>query len=52
VSGLVCGIFLFLEILGLPENDVTPGGPADSAGLKLRDIVLAIDGRPILGLPG
>ena len=44
--------------LGLAQNwgvvisDVTPGGPADSAGLKIRDIVLAVDGRPILGLPG
>ena len=44
--------------LGLAQNwgvvisDVTPGGPADSAGVKLRDIVLAVDGRPILGLPG
>ena len=44
--------------LGLAQNwgvvisDVTPGGPADSAGLKVQDIVVAVDGRPILGLPG
>jgi len=44
--------------LGLTQNwgvvisDVTPRGPADTAGLKLRDIVVAVDGRPILGLPG
>jgi serine protease Do len=44
--------------LGLSQNwgvvisDVTPGGPADSAGLKVGDIVSAVDGRPILGLPG
>jgi len=44
--------------LGLAQNwgvvisDVTPGGPADAAGLKIQDIVLAVDGRPILGLPG
>jgi serine protease Do len=44
--------------LGLNQNwgvlisDVTPGGPADSAGLKVQDIVLAVDGRPIMGLPG
>lgn len=44
--------------LGLAQNwgvvisDVTPGGPADSAGLKVQDIVAAVDGRPILGLPG
>jgi serine protease Do len=44
--------------LGLAQNwgvliaDVTPGGPADSAGVKIQDIVAAVDGRPILGLPG
>jgi serine protease Do len=44
--------------LGLAQNwgvvisDVTPRGPADAAGLKLRDIVVAVDGRPILGLLG
>jgi serine protease Do len=44
--------------LGLAQNwgvvisDVTPRGPADSAGLKVQDIVVAVDGRPILGLPG
>ncbi len=37
---------------GVVISDVKPGGPADAAGLKLRDIVLAVDGRPILGLPG
>ena len=49
----------FLAVgLGLAQNwgvvisDVTPGGPADAAGLKIQDIVLAVDGRPILGLPG
>jgi serine protease Do len=44
--------------LGLAQNwgvvisDVKPGGPAEAAGLKLRDIVVAVDGRPILGMPG
>lgn len=44
--------------LGLAQNwgvvisDVAPGGPADAAGLKIKDIVMAADGRPILGLPG
>ena len=44
--------------LGLAQNwgvvisDVTPRGPADSAGLRVQDIVVAVDGRPILGLPG
>ena len=44
--------------LGLTQNwgvvisDVTPGGPAAAAGLKLQDIVVSVDTRPILGLPG
>lgn len=40
--------------LGLPESmtgafvgDVTPGGPADRAGLQLEDIILTIDGKPV-----
>ncbi len=31
--------------------DVTDGGAAEAAGLQIDDIVLAIDDRPILGLP-
>jgi serine protease Do len=31
--------------------DVRPGGPAEGAGLKINDIVLAVDGRPIRSLP-
>jgi len=44
--------------LGLAQNwgvvisDVAPGGPADAAGLRIQDIVVSVDGRPILGLPG
>lgn len=43
--------------LGLTQNwgvvidDVTPGGPADLAGLKIGDIVLRADGHPIGTLP-
>lgn len=37
---------------GVVISDVTPKGPADSAGLKVQDIVVAVDGRPVLGLPG
>jgi len=41
------------EGLGLPQSwgvivdDVVPGGPAESAGLKVQDIVLTADDRPI-----
>jgi len=36
---------------GVILSDVAPGGPADHAGLRRRDIVEAIDGRPIDSLP-
>ncbi|MCU1295825.1 MAG: peptidase and chymotrypsin/Hap [Acidobacteriaceae bacterium] len=45
------------EGLGLPRtwgviiDDITPGGPAESAGLKIRDIILRADDRPISTLP-
>ena len=41
------------EGLGLPQSwgvivdDVTPGGPAASAGLQVQDIILTADDRPI-----
>jgi S1-C subfamily serine protease len=42
--------------LGLPQDhgvmvtDVEPGGPADTAGLKIQDIVMALDDQPIVTL--
>lgn len=35
---------------GVVLADVTPQGPADTAGLMCEDVILAIDGRPVLGL--
>jgi serine protease Do len=32
---------------GVLLEDVTPGGPADKAGVKIGDIVLTIDGAPL-----
>jgi len=37
---------------GVIISDVFPGGTGDVAGLKVRDIVVAVDGHPILTLPG
>jgi serine protease Do len=43
--------------LGLKQNfgvvisDVLPGGPAEAAGLKVGDVVRAVDNRPIETLP-
>jgi serine protease Do len=36
---------------GVVIDDVTPGGPAEAGGLKIGDIVLRADGRPIGTLP-
>jgi serine protease Do len=36
---------------GAIVSDIATGGAAEAASLQLNDIVLAIDGRPILGLP-
>jgi len=44
--------------LGLAQNwgvivsDVEPGGGAEEAGLEVQDVIIAVDGHPILGLPG
>ncbi len=35
---------------GVVLADVAPQGPADAAGLMCEDVILAIDGRPMLGL--
>jgi serine protease Do len=37
---------------GVVIDDVTPGGPAEAAGLKISDIVVRADDRPIGTLPG
>jgi serine protease Do len=36
---------------GVIISDVLPGGPADSAGIKVQDIITSIDGRPADNMP-
>jgi serine protease Do len=36
---------------GVIVSDVTPGGPADLAGLKIQDILVSLDGTPAITLP-
>jgi serine protease Do len=36
---------------GVVISDVVPGGPAEKAGMKLNDILLAVDGRRIDSVP-
>ncbi len=36
---------------GIIVSDVTPDGPAEAAGLKVGDIIVALDGKPVDSLP-
>ncbi len=45
LSGAIGRVYGFKN--GVLVNTVTPGGPADKAGIKPRDIITTIDGRPI-----
>lgn len=44
------GIFLDADEDGLIINSVITGGPADLAGLKAKDRIIAIDGKPTQGI--
>jgi serine protease Do len=35
---------------GVIVSDVTPGGPAEAAGLKVQDIILTLDGVPVMNV--
>jgi serine protease Do len=49
-QNLAAGLKLATD-LGVIISDVETGGPADSAGLKIQDIITSIDGRPADNLP-
>jgi serine protease Do len=36
---------------GVIFSDISPGGPADTAGIKIQDVVLSVDGVAISSLP-
>src|SRR5208282_3975200 len=36
---------------GVIVSDVTPKGPADNAGLKVQDIILTLDKKPVINVP-
>jgi len=35
--------------IGAPVTGVTPGGPAEEAGIKAGDVIVRFDGRPLVG---
>jgi serine protease Do len=45
LSGAVSRVYGFKN--GVLVQTVKPGGPSDKAGIKVRDIIVSIDGRPI-----
>ena len=36
---------------GVIISDISPGGPADTAGIKIQDVILSVDGVSISSLP-
>jgi serine protease Do len=36
---------------GVVVSDVATGGPADTAGLKVQDLILTLDGKPVMNVP-
>jgi serine protease Do len=47
---LAAGLHLQRDF-GVIVSDVVAGGPADTAGLKIQDIILSVDGTPTGSLP-
>jgi len=51
ITGGLAGGLGLAQNWGVVIDDVTPGGPAEAAGLKIADIVVSVDGRLIGTLP-
>jgi serine protease Do len=47
---MAAGLGLPME-QGVIVSDVIPGGPAEEAGLKIQDVILSLDDRPVGSLP-
>jgi serine protease Do len=47
---LAAGLHLARDF-GVIVSDILPGGPADTAGLRIQDIILSVDGTPTASLP-
>jgi len=47
---LAAGLHLAKDF-GVIVSDLSPGGPADKAGLRIQDIILSVDGVPVGSLP-
>jgi serine protease Do len=47
---LAAGLHLGRDF-GIIVSDISPGGSADKAGLRIQDIILSVDGAPIPSLP-
>jgi serine protease Do len=48
--GMAAGLGLYRD-WGVIIGDVVPRSPADKAGLKVQDIILTVNGRPVDNLP-
>jgi serine protease Do len=51
ITRALAGALTLARDSGVMISDVVPGSPGESAGLKLNDIVLAVDGKIIENLP-
>jgi serine protease Do len=47
---LAAGLHLKRDF-GIIVSDISPGGPADTAGLRIQDIIVSVDGAPVASLP-